>query len=192
MFSGIIRATAKIRSVERARGSLAVSLPAPRGWKLEKGASVSIDGICSTVVRKKGAVFVVEYMPETLRCTTAASFVPGSVVNLEEPLRLGDTLDGHFVQGHIDDVGMVTRIGREPYEISIRVPKALRPYIAAKGSIAINGVALTVARMQKDECTLALIPYTLAHTNLGALQKGDSVNVEVDVIARYLAAARRK
>lgn len=192
MFSGIIRATAKVRSVEKGKGILTVAIATPKGWKLAKGASVSVDGICSTVVKKTAGAFLVEYMPETLRLTTAADFSSGRIVNLEEPLRLGDTLDGHFVQGHVDGVGIVTRVATEPREISVRVPKDLRKYIAAKGSIAINGVALTIARMQKDECTVALIPYTLSHTNLGALAKGSRVNVEVDVIARYLAAARRK
>jgi riboflavin synthase len=192
MFSGIIRATAKIRSLEPRKDGVVVAIAVPRGWKLAKGASVSVDGICSTVVGKKGAAFLVEYMPETLRLTTAADFVPGKVVNLEEPLRLGDTLDGHFVQGHIDGVGVVTGVGSDPHEITVRVPRGTRRFLAHKGSVALNGVALTIARMRGSDCTVALIPYTLAHTNLGALKKGDAVNVEVDVIARYLAAGRMK
>jgi len=189
MFTGIIRSRAKVTRVEAKGEGLRVAIEAPRGWKLPEGGSVAIDGICSTVVGKRKGAFLVEYMPETLRVTTAADFSPGRIVNLEEPLRIGETLDGHFVQGHVDGVGRVVRIAARgnSREITIQVPRALVRYIAPKGSITVNGVALTVARLSGGTCTLALIPYTLVHTNLGNLKKGDSVNVEVDLIARYLA-----
>lgn len=194
MFMGLIRTTAKITKVEARGGSLCVTIPAPRGWKLAPGGSVAVDGICSTVVGKQAGAFCVEYMPETLRVTTAAGFAAGRVVNLEEPLRIGGTLDGHFVQGHVDGVVRVVGIAARgnSREITIQVPRALTRYIARKGSITVNGVALTVARLSGSTCTLALIPYTLAHTNLGFLTKGDLVNVEVDLIARYLEKSRRK
>jgi riboflavin synthase len=171
-----------------------VAVTAPRGWTLADGASVSIDGICSTIVRKKGGVFEVEYMPETLRVTTAESFAKGRVVNLEQPLRLSGALDGHFVLGHVDGMATVARIAArgDSREITFRIPKELTKFIAHKGSIAVNGVALTVARINGRECTVALIPYTLAHTNLGSLTRGDKVNIEVDLIARYLAKLQGK
>lgn len=189
MFTGIIRSTAKVKRVEAKGEGLCVAIDAPRGWKLLAGGSVAIDGICSTVVGKRKGAFLVEYMPETLRVTTAADFSPGRIVNLEEPLRIGETLDGHFVQGHVDAVAKVARVSLRggSHEITITIPKNLRRFLARKGSITVNGVALTVALFSGSTCTLALIPYTLVNTNLGTLKKGDSVNVEVDLIARYLA-----
>jgi riboflavin synthase len=194
MFTGIIRAKAGIKKIEKRGENKAVTIALPRGWKLPDGASVAVEGICSTVIRSGRGVFEVEYMPETLRLTTAADFTRGHVVNLEPPLRLGDTLDGHFVQGHVDGVAEVARVGTSgsAHEITIRIPGELQKFIAHKGSITMNGVALTVARTKSGECTVALIPYTLEHTNLGALQKGDRVNIEVDLLARYLASVSRK
>jgi riboflavin synthase len=194
MFTGIIRATAPVVSVRMRGGNHVVAITAPRGWKLREGSSVAIDGICSTVVRNARGTFEVVYMPETLRMTTAASFEKGTVVNLEEPLRVGDALDGHFVQGHVDGAAAVARIARtgDSREITFRVPPGLRKCVAQKGSITVNGVALTVARMEGGDCTVALIPYTLVSTNLGALRENDRVNLEADLIARYLARLARK
>lgn len=190
MFSGIVEAKAPVRKVE-GRGSR-VSIALPRGWRLKAGQSVAVDGICSTVLRTGGGVFGIEYMPETLRCTTARDFAAGRVVNLERSLRFGSPVDGHFVQGHVDDVGKVARMNARgnSREITVRLPKGLQKFIAQKGAVTVNGVALTVARVKAGECTVALIPYTLSHTNLGTLKKGDVVNIEVDLIARYLAKLR--
>lgn len=194
MFTGIVRATAEIKKVEKRGANRAVSIAMPRGWKLPSGASVSVDGICSTVVRSRRGMFEVDYMPETLKLTTAADFKPGRIVNLELSLHLGDALDGHFVLGHVDEVADVARIiaSGGAHEVTFRIPKELQKFVAHKGSITVNGVALTVARMKKGECTVALIPYTLKHTNLGTLRKGDRVNIEVDLLARYLAVRTGK
>lgn len=192
MFTGIVRATTEIKKVENRGANRAVSIAMPRGWKLPDGASISVDGICSTVVRSRRGMFEVDYMPETLKLATAADFKPGRIVNLEPPLRMGDTLDGHFVQGHVDGVAGITRIVASggAHEVTFRIPKELQKFVAHKGSITVNGVALTVARVKDSECTVALIPYTLTHTNLGTLRKGDRVNIEVDLLARYLDRVR--
>lgn len=194
MFTGIIRATAVVKKVGERRLGRLVAVAAPRGWKFEKGASIAVDGICSTVVRQGNGFFEVAYMPETLRATTAESFAKRTIVNLEQPLKIGGTLDGHFVQGHVDGVATVARIALRggSREITFHIPRELGKFIAYKGSITINGVALTVARAKGSECTVALIPYTLAHTNLGALKVGDHANVEIDLIARYLAKLKGK
>lgn len=192
MFTGIIRATAAIQSVEERQGNRIVAITRPRGWRCPLGGSIAVDGICSTVIRKTSNTFSVEYMPETLRITTAVEFSPDRIVNLEMPLRLGETLDGHFVQGHVDTTATVVQVARAKHSrmITVRIPRAFVKLVAPKGSITVNGVALTVARMKGAMCTVSLIPYTLAETNLGLLTKGTRVNIEIDLIARYLAKLR--
>ncbi|MBI5470170.1 riboflavin synthase [Candidatus Kaiserbacteria bacterium] len=194
MFSGIIQKTARISSAAKVRDVLRVSIEKPSGWKLAKGQSISVDGICSTIVSLGKKTFDAEYMPETLTKTTAASFTKGRVVNLERSLRYGDPVDGHFLQGHVETTARVLgiKVLGTTKEMTVGIPKNLRHFIASKGSIAINGVSLTVARKSRATVTFALIPYTLAHTNLGLLKKGDRVNIETDMLARYLATLLSK
>lgn len=194
MFSGIIEAQGEIRAAHMHGDCMHVQIALPRGWKFKKGDSVSVDGICSTVVAFSTRVFDVEYMPETLRVTTAKYLVPGQDVNLEQSLRYGDQVHGHFVQGHVDAVGTVTRIVHlgDSTEITFSTPRNIEKYVAAKGSITLNGVSLTIAKKKQGECTVALIPHTLASTNLGTLQKGDTANIETDMLARQLAARTGK
>ena len=194
MFAGIIQKTAAIQAVATQGEGRVVRITKPAGWKLKAGVSVAVDGICSTVVRTDRATFTVEYMPETLRCSTARFFKRSSLVNLERSLLFGAPIDGHFVQGHVEGTAKVARIAARgnSRDLTLRIPRALVRFIATKGSITINGVALTVARMRGSECTVALIPYTLAHTDLGALETGDHVNLETDLLARYLAQLVKK
>ncbi len=204
MFTGIIQATAPVLSATTRGGCRAVRIRKPARWRLALGQSVSVDGICSTVIRRAAGSFDVEYMPETLSKTTASAFSKGCIVNLERPLAFGAPLDGHLVQGHVDArgrVAVVAELGRAR-EIIIAVSKVLARHITLHGSVAINGVSLTVARLpaprlrQADKrgisFTVALVPYTLAHTNLARLNTGDEVNVEADRAAmRSLATSRR-
>ena len=169
-----------------------VRIAKPHGWKLVGGQSVAVDGICSTVVRSSRDFFEVEYMPETLSKTISGDFQKGTLVNLERSLTLKNFVDGHLVQGHVDARGRVVarvELGRSR-ELIIAAQKALMKYIAPRGSVAINGVSLTVARAGRTSFTVALIPYTIAHTNIGGLEVGNIVNIEVDMIARYLWALR--
>jgi len=194
MFTGIIQATTKVKEIKRAGECIQVRLQKPKKpsvWKFNLGQSISIDGICSTVTKQSKDFFEVEYMPETLLKTTAGSFMKDALVNLERSLTLRDFIDGHVVQGHVDARAKVSTIVEHgtPRDITIEIPLSLVRYVAALGSIAINGVSLTVARLASGKATVALIPHTLVHTNLGNLKKGDSVNVEVDVMARYIVAA---
>ncbi len=194
MFTGIIQATAKVTSAKSAGDCIRVGIKKPKdpkAWKLALGQSISIDGICSTVTAVSKDAFEVEYMPETLKKTTAGSFAKGVLVNLERSLALKDFVDGHIVQGHVDARARAASIADEgnTRRIAIEIPKDLARFVAALGSIAINGVSLTVARFESGKATVALIPHTLSHTNLGALKRGDSVNIEVDVMARYIVAA---
>ena len=169
-----------------------VMIEKPRGWTLKKGESVAVQGICSTVVETRVGAFVVEYMPETLVTTTARLFVKGMPVNLERSLRFGGCVEGHFVQGHVEARSRVMRTQAKgaSREITIAIPQPLMRFIAPKGSIAIDGVSLTVAQKGARSVMVAIIPHTLRTTTLGALSKGDFVNIETDMLARQLVAAR--
>ncbi len=191
MFTGIIQAAVNIVKTEQRGTCLRVRIARPAKWVVTLGQSITVDGICSTVMTFGKTYFDVEYMPETLAKTTAAQFQKNTTVNLERSLTLRDPLDGNIVQGHVDACGTVVKIEHqgESRLISISYPALLKKYVAPQGSIVVNGVSLTVAGTAKNIFTVALIPYTLSHTNLGILQKGDQVNVEIDVLARYVVNA---
>ena len=194
MFTGIIQATSKVTATKKSGSVIAVRIKKPQKpavWKLALGQSISIDGICSTVTAQNKDEFEVEYMPETLLKTTAGSFARDALVNLERSLTLKDFVDGHVVQGHVDARAKIAAVVEEgtTRRITIELPKGLVRYVAALGSIAISGVSLTVARLSGTKATVALIPHTLSHTNLGMLKRRDLVNIEVDVMARYIVAA---
>lgn len=187
MFTGIIQKTAHIQSVEMRSKNLYVLVEKPAGWRLTKGQSIAVEGICLTVTTLTPKTFGAELMPETLKKTTGASFTKGTLVNLERALKLSDLLDGHLIQGHVDGCGQVVRIQKQGTSqlLTMAVSKPLTKQIALHGSVAINGASLTVAKQKGNELTVALIPYTLSHTNLGLLKKGDYVNVETDFLARH-------
>lgn len=194
MFTGIIQAVVPVLSGVKRGECLAVRLKKPAGWKLVLGQSITVDGICSTVTKRGTSFFEVEYMPETLRKTTAPSFEKGSQVNLERSLTLRDYIDGHLVSGHVDARATVhaIKVVGETKEITFIVPKAFAKFIVDKGSITLNGISLTVVWAKKDTVAVALIPYTLTHTNLGLLKRGDQVNMEVDTVARYVEKMLRE
>ena len=191
MFTGIIQKMALILSVTFKGECLRVRVKKPLGWKLTLGQSVALDGVCSTIISHKPAFFEVDYVPETLAKTTAKMFKKNQIVNLEQPLTLKDFLNGGLVQGHVDTCGTVKKIEKNGKTVIlyIAIPEALKKYIAPKGAVTVNGVNLTVVRRVKSTFSVALIPYTLMQTNLGLLKNGDQINVEVDVLARYVAAA---
>ena len=163
----------------------------PRAWDLSLGESVSVDGICSTVVARTASSFDVEYMPETLSKTTAAQFRAKRMINLERSLRYGDRIHGHFVTGHVDATSRVIKVEKQGRSraVSIKVPREISKYIVPRGSIAVNGVSLTVARKSSGSFTVALIPHTLKVTNLANVVRADAVNIEVDILARLPALA---
>ena len=189
MFTGIVE-RAKVASAQKRGPVQRVRIGKPHGWKLAEGESVAVDGICSTVVALSGASFDVEYMLETLSRTTARSFARGTEVNVERSLTFGDRVHGHFVAGHVDACGRVEEANKGV--LSVTVPRPLMRFIAPKGSITVNGVALTVTTKSGAGFSVALIPYTLAHTNLGTLARGDSVNIEIDLLARYMDVLLKK
>jgi len=194
MFTGIIRSTTRVASVRRNQGALNVLIERGRGWRPKLGESVAVNGICSTVQSVRAKYFEVEYMPETIRVTTVSDWKAGVILNLEHSLTMSDAIDGHFVQGHIDARGVITKIQKRgsTRELTIQIPRTLRRFIAHKGSVAVDGVSLTIARLHKDTFTVALVSYTLSHTSLRFLRVGDRVNIETDLIARYLARLVKK
>jgi len=192
MFSGIIEAEGKIISIEESGRCKRVRIQKPRGWALLLGESISVDGICSTVVAKRASSFDMEYMPQTLEKTTARLFKKGTLVNLERSLRYGDRIHGHFVAGHVDAASRVLKVEKKGRSrvISIKTSPEVSKYIVARGSVAVNGVSLTVAKKGRGFFRVALIPHTLAKTNLRLLQSGSAVNIEVDMLARYRGGGR--
>jgi len=152
------------------------------------GASISCDGVCLTVVKKTSNDFIAELMPETLRLTKFQDSKKGDLINLEKSLKVGGRLDGHFVMGHVDGVGEVKKIeqDKEYINLIINTPTELIKFLAYKGSVSINGVSLTISGVGKDWFKVSLITHTLEITNLSEFKKGDKINLEVDMIARYL------
>jgi riboflavin synthase len=194
MFSGIVSAVGTVREARRAPGGLRIVVDAGKlGLRdVAVGDSIAVNGTCLTVVARMGRTFRADVSRETLACT--AGFAAGGRVNLEKALRAADRLGGHLVSGHVDGVGSVTRIERSGGNrlLAVAVPKALAKYVARKGSIAVNGVSLTVNEVNGATFTVNLIPHTLKATNLGELREGDKVNLEVDMLARYLERLKSK
>ena len=197
MFSGIVEALGRVDRIDRSAKGATITIDAGAfGHRVRASESVCTSGVCLTVVRKRASRFTVQLVPETLRCTSLGDLRAGSRVDLEASLRLNSLIGGHLVVGHVDGVGVVTRFDREGTgrRMRIRPPRDLMKYIAMKGSVAVNGVSLTVARVTVEAFEIALIPYTLSHTTLGDAAPGARVNLEVDLIARYverLLSARR-
>ena len=188
MFTGIVSAVAKVVVADANR------LGIDHAWvarRLKIGGSVAVNGCCLTVVKKSGPVFFADVVPETLRRTNLGSLAVGAEVNLELPLGATSLLDGHLVQGHVDATATVRTVERASSgrEITVELPAAVSRFVAAKGSIAVDGVSLTVAAVDKPAGTfrVALIPHTLEVTIAGGYKRGSIVNLEADVVARYVA-----
>ena len=189
MFSGIIADVGTITQSEDRDGGLrlAVSTKALGMDDVQLGDSIAVNGVCLTVIEKSDTTFTVDVSRETLNCTVGLE-QQGVHVNLEKALRLSDRLGGHLVSGHVDGVGEAVSFDDlgESWKLTVRAPQALAKYIAMKGSVTINGVSLTVNEVQDAEFSVNLIPHTLAETTLKELKAGARVNLEIDLIARYV------
>jgi riboflavin synthase len=188
MFTGIVKKLSTVEKISLQKGSFFVDIQKPKGWVIKKGESISINGVCSTVKNLSEKAFQVEYMPETISKTTASSFEKGTEVNLEKSLRINDLLDGHIVQGHIDTTGKIIEIkkAKESKVMKIEVPEKFMKFIANKGSVSVDGISLTVVETGKKWFSVSLVSYTLENTNLGCIKVGEKVNIETDVLAKYL------
>jgi riboflavin synthase len=200
MFTGITEHVGKIESFEHGEqgGRLRVSMSGAHelAKEMKLGDSISVNGCCLTVVEFTQKSFSADLSGETLRRTAFDEKKSGDPVNLERPLAASARLGGHFVQGHVDGVGRVTRLVPEGdnWWLSVRVPEDLRRYVVEKGSIALDGISLTVARWQDGVADIAIIPFTYEHTNVHAMAVNDAVNIETDILAKYvesLLAARK-
>jgi riboflavin synthase len=187
MFTGIVAAVGRV--AESSRGRLGIEHQATAD-RARIGASIAVNGVCLTVIQVEGGVFYADVVPETLKRTNLGRLKAGDGVNLELPLTPSELLDGHLVQGHVDATAEVRAVRAEELgkQVSIELPAHLAGYVAEKGSIAVDGVSLTVVEVddEKHEFTIAYIPHTLAQTVAGAYQRGTTVNLEVDVVARYV------
>jgi riboflavin synthase len=201
MFTGIIQHVGSIESLERTSDGARLHVHAgPVAAGLTVSSSVAVNGCCLTVVELAGETFAADLSGETLRRTSLGELKPGAGVNLERPLSAGKELGGHFVQGHVDGVGRVARLTPDgcglylqpapnkvpSWWLGVRVPAEISRYIAMKGSIAIDGISLTVAGINGGIVEAAIIPFTYANTNLQSLAPGDAVNLETDILAKYV------
>ena len=189
MFSGIIADVGSINKAEDRHGGLRLAIKT-KALDLSDvliGDSIAVNGVCLTVIEHAADTFTAEVSRETLNCTVGLD-VQGAPVNLEKALRLADRLGGHLVSGHVDGVGEVSEFSDlgESWKLVVRAPQSLAKYIAIKGSITINGVSLTINQVSGNEFSVNLIPHTLTMTNLKNLRAGSQVNLEVDLIARYV------
>jgi len=198
MFTGLIETVGRVRSLVPGKGAtrLTVATDLPLA-SMRDGESVAVDGVCLTVARRTKGAFEADAVAETLARTTLGALRAGDGVHLERSLALGDRLGGHLVQGHVDAVAEVIAVKRRGHDVRLTValPAELRGLLAKKGSIAVQGVSLTVSALTAKSFEVALIPETLARTLLGSVRAGHGLNVEADLIARYLDAlirARRR
>lgn len=192
MFTGIVQDTGRIDSFEhgplggrlRVRFSNALTATRP----LAAGASIAVNGCCLTVVACTADSFSADLSGETLACTAFREKKTGDIVNLERPLTVGDEFGGHIVQGHVDGIGCVRRIepDGENWTLTVNLPAEIARYVVEKGSLTVDGISLTVARLAEGAAEIAIIPYTYQHTNLRELVPGNAVNLECDVLAKYV------
>ena len=188
MFTGLVADLGRVTGVERSADGVRLTVASALTDELAEGDSVAVNGVCLTATALDGDRFAADVMNESLARTSLKDVLPGSEVNLELPLRAGDRLGGHVVQGHVDGTGAVASLLEDGFAQRMRIEadeEVLR-YVVVKGSIAVDGVSLTVAELDSDSFTVSLIPETLERTNLGKARPGRIVNLEVDVLAKYV------
>jgi len=197
MFTGLIEDVGKIGLLRINKNSAVLEVKTKLPLRaMPLGASVAVNGACLTVVKKTKDVFMVDVSPETLQRTNLQSLAAGGLVNLEQPMRFQDRLGGHLVTGHVDGIGTITAIKPEGgfTVFRFRVPAIISSLLVAKGSVAVDGISLTVNDCRRDGFSVAIIPFTLQHTNLRVRKVGDKVNLETDLIGKYVQSflAQRK
>jgi riboflavin synthase len=188
MFTGLVRELGTVRAIEREPAGARLEVETSLAGELSEGDSIAVNGVCLTAVEVKNGAFRADVMNETLRRSSLGPLEPGQNVNLELPLRPADRLGGHFVQGHVDATGTVDTVTVEGFSSVVRIntePDLMR-YVVAKGSITVDGVSLTVAELDDEGFSVSLIPETLERTTLGSAVPGRVVNLEVDVLAKYV------
>ena len=188
MFTGLIAELGTVRALERDGTGATLSIASSLAPELAEGDSIAVNGACLTATRVDAEGFSAEAMNETLARTALGELVPAARVNLELPLRAGERLGGHFVQGHVDGIGVLQATREEGISrvLEVGVPPALGRYLVEKGSVAVDGVSLTVSELLPDGFAVSLIPETLQRTSLGTAQPGARLNIEVDILAKHI------
>jgi riboflavin synthase len=190
LFTGLVAGLGRIERLERSGDGVRIAVAAPPelAAELREGDSVAVNGVCLTATAVQASSFAAEVMNESLRRTSLGDAEVGTAVNLELPLRASDRLGGHVVQGHVDAVGRIAGVAEEGFahRVQIEAPASVLRYVVEKGSIAVDGVSLTVSALDHGSFTVSLIPETLTRTNLGDVEPGRRVNLEVDVLAKYV------
>jgi riboflavin synthase len=188
VFTGLVQGLGQILSVEHSTDGVRLSVASPLAAEIANGDSVAVNGVCLTATVIDGGSFVAEVMNETLSRSSLREAASGSQVNLELALRASDRLGGHIVQGHVDGVGTVSAVTEDGFarRVEIEAPPEVLRYVVEKGSIAVDGISLTVAGLDEASFNVSLIPETIERTNLGHAKPGTTVNLEVDVLAKYV------
>ena len=191
MFTGLVEAVGEIAEVKPTPGGFRLRVNTSLSPELSNGDSLAVDGVCLTVVSADASGVHADVSPETARVTTIGTLKRGSSVNLERPLRADGRFGGHFVQGHVDGTGTIEELREDgdSYWLTVKFPAALAPFIVRKGSIAVNGVSLTVAGLDDRHLDVQIIPHTWAQTTFHTLRAGDPVNLECDLLGKYVARA---
>lgn len=192
MFTGIVEETGQVVGIKSGHASTELTIRATKVVRtLRRSDSVAVNGVCLTVVAKRGRQVRFDVLNETLRCSNLGALQPGSLVNLERPLAASGRLDGHFVQGHVDATGIVRRFAKvgKDYVLDVDTPRPLLRYVVSKGSLAVDGISLTVAALRRNGVRIWIIPHTRTITNLRTRRPGEKVNLEVDILAKYVARA---
>jgi riboflavin synthase len=188
MFTGIVEAIGSLSELQATDGGFRMRIHTPVSSAMKVGDSLAVNGVCLTVVLIDGDHVVADIGPETARVTTFGALRRGQQVNLERPMRGDGRLDGHFVLGHVDGVGVIEALRTEGESrwLTIGFPPLLAPYFIRKGSVAVDGVSLTIASVSERVIEVMVIPHTWAHTSLSRLEEGDNVNLECDMIGKYI------
>jgi riboflavin synthase len=191
MFTGLVEGVGELVERKPTMGGFRLRIETPLAPEMKPGDSVAVNGVCLTVIQAENLEIHADVGPETIRVTTLGTIERGSRVNLERPLRADSRFGGHFVQGHVDAIAYVEELRGESefHWLTIGFPPHIAPYIVHKGSIAVDGISLTVAGLGTDRFDVQIVPYTLEHTNLRAVQIRDRVNLECDMVGKYVVRA---
>ena len=191
MFTGLVEAVGELVERKPTSGGFRLRVASPLAGELSPGDSLAVNGVCLTVVLAEAGEIHADIGPETVRVTTLGTLAHGSRLNLERPLRLDGRLGGHFVQGHVDAIGGVEELRPDAdfHWLTVSYPSQLAPFRVHKGSIAVDGISLTIARLGADRFDVQVVPYTMTHTNLGRIDLRDRVNLEADMVGKYVVRA---
>ena len=189
MFTGLIESIGTLQEVAPSSGGHKICLSTQLALELTPGDSVAVNGVCLTVTRTSGKEISADVSPETLRVTALGALKAGALVNLERPLRADSRIGGHFVQGHVDATGLIESLREDgdSYWLTVRYPPMIAAYLVRKGSVAVDGISLTIAGLGEHQFDVQIVPFTFQHTNLQAARANDAVNLECDILGKYVA-----